>query len=97
MTDITLKISREMAKRALDACEVNNDRDAASALYKAITHAGINAVAHERMQEAFDLLRQWVAVVDLSGMEAEDGAIPDNPSLNPVTELLRKTRALTAK
>jgi len=63
MSEITLKISREMAQRALAACEVNNDREAATALYKAITHAGINAVAHERMQSvvnAASILEQAV-------------------------------------
>jgi hypothetical protein len=70
MTDITLKLSREMAKRALDACEVNNDRDAASALYKAITHAGINAVEHERMQSVINAASIFE---DIFNREVEDG------------------------
>jgi len=73
----------------LDVCDDpwHRDREPASSLLDVIA----------QRDAAYELLRQWLVIVDLSGVSAEDGAIPDCPSLNPVTELLRKTRELTAK
>lgn len=47
--------------------------------------------------ELLALVERWLIACDLAGVDAErDGAIPDNPSLNPYIQLLRDSRAAIA-
>jgi hypothetical protein len=53
------------------------------------------AAEKERNRKLVAIVERWLICCDLAGVDAErDGAIPDNPSLNPYVQLLRDSRAL---